>query len=277
MSHGAFDLDDEAVPAASFAEGDEVEAVEEIAPAPPRRSAEPAAEEEDPLAAPAYSSGQTEEPEEEDEGDGGFSDEDRLVRVWLEDGRLVKNRISPVWFTKLGPKDSLQNHFREALMMATLDRAAQERDAEQSEPAGPMEDLAALPDEVRAIFESLPFTTETIDSVTAVAFEQLDRIDEAVQSQKAMQSAPAPFIGRSQGVTVTVDEWGNTSQVDFDEQWLDQAQVGSLVTHVQHAADRAHEKYVPRQPNEAIESLAQEQRLLSTVLTAILNPRKDQR
>lgn len=60
MSHGAFDLDDEAVPAASFAEGDEDEAVEEIAPAPPRRSAEPAAEEEDPLAAPAYSSGQTE-------------------------------------------------------------------------------------------------------------------------------------------------------------------------------------------------------------------------
>lgn len=277
MSHGAFDLDDEAVPAASFAEGDEVEAVEEIAPAPPRRSAEPAAEEEDPLAAPAYSSGQTEEPEEEDEGDGGFSDEDRLVRVWLEDGRLVKNRISPVWFTKLGPKDSLQNHFREALMMATLARAAQERDAEQSEPAGPMEDLAALPDEVRAIFESLPFTTETIDSVTAVAFEQLDRIDEAVQSQKAMQSAPAPFIGRSQGVTVTVDEWGNTSQVDFDELWLDQAQVGSLVTHVQHAADRAHEKYVPRQPNEALEILDQEQRLLSTVLTAILNPRKDQR
>ena len=51
------DLDDEAVPAASFAEGDEDEAVEEIAPAPPRRSAEPAAEEEDPLAAPAYSSG----------------------------------------------------------------------------------------------------------------------------------------------------------------------------------------------------------------------------
>lgn len=189
----------------------------------------------------------------------------------------MKNRISPVWFTKLGPKDSLQNHFREALMMATLARAAQERDAEQSEPAGPMEDLAALPDEVRDIFESLPFTTETIDSVTAVAFEQLDRIDEAVQSQKAMQSAPAPFIGRSQGVTVTVDEWGNTSQVDFDEQWLDQAQVGSLVTHVQHAADRAHEKYVPRQPNEALEILDQEQRLLSTVLTAILNPRKDQR
>lgn len=276
MSHGAFDLDDEAVPAASFAEGDEVEAVEEIAPAPPRRSAEPAAEEEDPLAAPAYSSGQTEEPEEEDAGDGGFSDEDRLVRVWLEDGRLVKNRISPVWFTKLGPKDSLQNHFREALMMASLDRAAQERDAEQSEPAGPMEDLAALPDEVRAIFESLPFTLDTIEAVGAVAEELGQQYEAAVEAEQSAW-APRSFSGRSQGVTVTVDEWGNTSEVDFDEQWLDQAQVGSLVTHVQHAADRAHEKYVPRQPNEALESLDQEQRLLSTVLTAILNPRKDQR
>ncbi|AQP50665.1 hypothetical protein [Tessaracoccus flavescens] len=273
MSHGAFDPDDEAVPAASFAEGDEVE---EIAPAPPRRSAEPAAEEEDPLAAPAYSSGQTEEPEEEDEGDGGFSDEDRLVRVWLEDGRLVKNRISPVWFTKLGPKDSLHNHFREALMMASLDRAAQERDAEQSEPAGPMEDLAALPDEVRAIFESLPFTLDTIEAVGAVAEELGQQYEAAVEAEQSAW-APRSFSGRSQGVTVTVDEWGNTSEVDFDEQWLDQAQVGSLVTHVQHAADRAHEKYVPRQPNEALESLDQEQRLLSTVLTAILNPRKDQR
>ena len=52
---------------------------------------EPAVED-DPLAAPAYGAADDDEPEEAgfDDTDGGFSDYDRIVRIWVEDGRLTK-------------------------------------------------------------------------------------------------------------------------------------------------------------------------------------------
>lgn len=260
MAHGAFELDDDAVPAASFAEGSQA----------PRRSV---AEDDDPLAAPGYSGDDS--PEEEVESDGGFSDSDKLVRVWLEEGRLVRNRISPVWFKRLGPKDSLGNHFREALLLALLDRATRDRESDQeAAPGGPMAELAALPGEVRDVFEALPeLDDELLDALDAV-LEELDERGEALFTQ-AETAAPRSFKGRAQGVTVTVDDTGNTVDVEFDEQWLDDVQVGVIVSQVQQAADRAHAAFEPLPGDERVAELLAERQLFSNVLTAILNPRSD--
>lgn len=242
MMHGDFEIDDDSVPAAPFTGAD-------------------------PSGAEADLDGDGFQP-----GDGGFSDTDRLVRVWLEDGRLMKVRISPVWFTRLGPKDTLAGHFREALAFAALDRAAHHRQSPAPEPVGPMGELAALPDEVRAVFESIgPLSSELLAAVDAVHAELSERAEAA--TLEAAGRAPHTFVGRSQGVRVTADATGSTREVDFDERWLDQAQVGAIATHVQLAADRARAAFVPEEPDGALEAVFEEQRLLSSVLTAILNPR----
>lgn len=246
MTHGAFEIDDESVPAAPFTQPEVVDSDDD-------------AVDDDLLAG---------------EGDGGFSDTDRLVRVWLEDGRLVKVRVSPVWFTRIRPKDRLENHFREALSFAVLDRAAREREAPTSEPVGPMQELAALPDEIREVFESIgPLSRELLAAVDTVHSELSSRTDAAIAA--AADHETRTVVGRSQGVRVTLDAVGNTREVTFDERWLDRAQVGSIATHVQLAADRAYAQFVPTAPDEAVAAAFEEQRLLSTVLTAILNPRSE--
>src|SRR5690606_12948774 len=53
----------------------------------------------DPLAPVIYGDEPVEETLEEDAADGGVSDSDGIVRVWLEDGRLSKVRVSPTWYT----------------------------------------------------------------------------------------------------------------------------------------------------------------------------------
>lgn len=235
-----------------------------------------ASHEDDLLAAPAYGAAD-EAVDDELDSDGGFSDSERIVRVWVEDGRLVKNRISPVWYTRLGQGGALGDHFREALMLALLDRAARDRETAEADgaaPAGPMAELVALPDEVRAAFEAIgPLSDELIDAVSDAQDELDERLDVAFDA--AERVAPRAFTGRSKGVTVTLDSIGNTVGVDFDEKWLDDVQVGPLIGHVQLAADRAQAAFEPPPTDQHLQGLLAERRLLSNVLTAILNPRSE--
>lgn len=280
MTRGMFDWDDgEVAPAATFTEAAEVVTEVPTAPVCPVDQSPP---EDDPLAAPTYASSESgaesdaESEDVDDQGDGGFSDQDGLVRVWLEDGRLVRNRISPIWFSKLARRDKLQNHFREALALALLDGAMQAEVAPDPEPPGPLAELAALPDEIRAAVDSLPpLSGELVAAIEEVADELEARTEVALAAQDASRSEPRTFVGRSQGASVTVDQWGNAIEVDFDERWLDRAQVGALVTHVQLAADRAHAEFVAHPEASEVDGLLEEQRMLSTLLTALLNPDTD--
>ena len=115
MAPGVFDFDDEAVP---------------VAPAPALDEATP------------------EEPEEV--GDGGISDADRLVRLWLEDTRIVKVRLSPVWFHRITGRDTLESHFRQAMMLSTLHLPAlpDDPDDEDGEDFVDSTDPDALPADV---------------------------------------------------------------------------------------------------------------------------------
>ena len=276
MTRGMFDWDDaEVAPAATFSEATEVVTEVPTAPVDPVDQSPP---EDDPLAAPTYASSESdaESDDVDDHGDGGFSDQDGLVRVWLEDGRLVRNRISPIWFSKLARRDKLQNHFREALALALLDGAMQARDALDPEPPGPLAELAALPDEIRAAVDSLPpLSGELVAAIEEVADELGARTEVALAAQDASRSEPRTFVGRSQGASVTVDQWGNAIEVDFDERWLDRAHVGALVTHVQLAADRAHAEFVAHPEASEVDGLLEEQRMLSILLTELLNPDTD--
>ena len=275
MSQREFD-DDLAVPAAPLA-GDwpDVDAVA-AAPAPvaepePERSDDQ--DEADPLAAPVFSGEPEPEPEPDDAGDGGFSDRDKLVRVWLDDaGRLIRVRVSPVWFTKLGPKERLEDRFREAFVVAQLPG---DDPVERPEPVGPLEELAAMPEEVRAAFDELPeLSPELVVAFRAVADELDAEITQALAAeQDAWEREARRVTGRSQGVSVTLDECGRTHSVAFEEKWLDEAQVGSIVTHVQLASDRAQESYRPVPRGGVSDDLLKQQELLGVAITAVLNPR----
>ncbi|GAB3818678.1 hypothetical protein GCM10028820_21430 [Tessaracoccus terricola] len=71
----------------------------------------------DPLAPVFYDDGSPEE--EPDESDGGFSDVDRVVRVWVADGRLTKVRVSPVWYRKLR-NTTMESAFGQAFWQSNL-------------------------------------------------------------------------------------------------------------------------------------------------------------
>ncbi|NHB84868.1 hypothetical protein G7085_10345 [Tessaracoccus sp. HDW20] len=86
-------------------------------------------------------------------------------------------------------------------MLALLDRAARDRETAEADgaaPAGPMAELVALPDEVRAAFEAIgPLSDELIDAVSDAQDELDERLDVAFDA--AERVAPRAFTGRSKG------------------------------------------------------------------------------
>lgn len=246
------------------------------APAPsPVSDAAPLEPEDDPLAAPKYAAAEPEPDEELDEpGDGGFSDRDLVVRIWMDGDRLTKVRISPVWFTKLAPKERLEDRFTEALFHH---RTATQPLLEEPEPVGLVAQLEALPEEVRAAFDELPgLSRELSVAIEALGSELFEATQRAVEADRQLFLATSREVkGTAPGVTVTVDAWGHTSRIAFDESWLDTAQVGTIVSHVQQAADRAYAAWKPAEAGTAGAEAMQRQELLLLATTAILNPRKE--
>lgn len=256
---------------------DEVSAAPAVSGGAEHRADAQLPEDDDLLRAPDYEDVVDDGAEEiEESDDGGISDSDRIVRIWVEDGRLVRARVSPVWYTKLGRGERLDDRFREAIALSRLPQMDLSG-LEPDEPKGAIEKLAELPAEALDAIEQLPeLSNELVDAISAVADDLNEAINASIEADREDWTSKARrSVGRSQGVSVTVDEWGWVDDVTFDERWLDEAQVGSIVTHVQLAAHRAHEAYRPVEPTGATEDLLQQQELLSTLLVALLNPRKD--
>ncbi len=167
-------------------------------------------------------------------GDGGFAGTDGIVRIWFdEEGRLGKVRVSPVWFQRLAPGKTLADAFRQAFRVSSL-RLGEAPDREQVD-YGSL-DFGDLP----------PFTTETMNAYLGMMEEHKRRWDDAIaRAEAAPRPIRRPASGKSAGVVVTLDDHGHPSSVQFDEDWLDEAQVGAICTHVLTAAQRAREKFEP--------------------------------
>lgn len=257
MTHGAFDIDDESVPPAGHVAAD--------------------ADEFDPLAAPRYSAEEAGD-EAADEHAGGFADSDRIVRVWVENDRITRVRVSPVWFHKITGEDTLENHFREALAPSTV------RIASLDDPVdtGPdvAETLRTLDREALVEFNQLP----RLSNRTLIAFSQLfddqnGRIERAIARAENDDPESRPVVtGRSQGVIVTLNDEGLAESVDFDEDWLDDNHVGAISTHVVAAAADAYARYLPvDRTNAELDDLMEERALLHAAYRAMINPRRDYR
>lgn len=234
-------------------------------------------EDDDLLRAPTYGMTDGDEVGEiEETDDGGISDSDRVVRIWVDNGRLDRVRVSPVWYQKLDRGEGLDSRFREAIALSRLPQMDLSG-LEPTPPPGALERLAELPDEVRDAVDRLPeLSMDLVAAISAVADDLNEALSASISADQENWIASARrSVGRSQGVSVTVDEWGWIDDVSFDEQWLDEAQVGSIVTHVQLAAHRAHEAYRPVEPTGDTQDLLQQQELLSTLMVALLNPRED--
>ncbi|GAA4888517.1 hypothetical protein GCM10025789_00950 [Tessaracoccus lubricantis] len=220
----------------------------------------------DPLAAPGYP-GEPEAEGPEDDADGGFSDHERVVRVWVEDGRLAKVRLSPVWFHKVPDAAALEARFREALMLSTLRLPA----APQGAVEAPYEPEASA--EVLERLRGLPRLSRRSLVQFAALADEFDARDAAALEAHGDVTRGEPVSGRSKGVTVTLNPDGVAERVTFDPKWLDEAQVGAICTHIMRAADRAHALRDAAAPGEAaVDELTEERELLRLALLTLLKP-----
>lgn len=198
-------------------------------------------------------------------GDGGFGGGDGIVRVWFDDaGRLCKVRVSPVWFQRLAPGRTLAQAFHQAFRVSSL--------ALGEAPEREQVDYSAL-----EFGELPPFTRETMNAYLGMMEQHKRRWDEAIaRAESAPRPTRRPASGKSAGVVVTLDDFGRPASVQFDEDWLDEAQVGAICTHVVTAAQRARERYVPV-PDEhrtELERFRTEHDVLTAGFHALLNQKE---
>ncbi|MCC2593662.1 hypothetical protein LKO27_09625 [Tessaracoccus sp. OS52] len=199
---------------------------------------------------------------EEETDDGGVSDSDNVVRVWVTDGRLVRVRVSPVWYTRTGRR-TLSDCFSQALRMANATVADL---PPRPEPTFEDVDFSALP----------PFSPETFAVIQDLMAEVEERWEDAFGRQQSRPPVKQPVVeGRSKGVTVTLNESGQAEGVTFEPKWLESAQAGAICTHVQLAANNAYGKFVPAQeePSE-LDAIAGEHQFLMAAFKAMLNPKE---
>lgn len=226
----------------------------------------------DPLAPPDFGDAPD---EAADPGVGGFADPDRIVRVWVEDNRLTKVRVSPVWFRRVMGEDTLENHFRQAFAEASFSLASVPD--ESTAPVDEDEDGLADDD---AAFDQLPRLSKASLAAFGELFAQVERrIDEAVDSSAPGRAEPAPpTVGTAQGVTVVLDARGRACDVQFEEDWLDEAQVGAIGSAVLAAAQDAYARHGDTgDAHPELDDLLEERRLLMAAYRAMLNPRRSRR
>lgn len=246
---GTGDEDDAVAPAPDFAGRDDDEA-------------------EDDLLAPVLHGDGEHYVEEGAEDDGGISDAEGIVRVWVEDSRVVKVRVSPTWYTKLERRRgaTLGKVLTVVLQMAHVGVAAPGTATQPPE-------LELTPEFKR----SLPELSEA--SLTRMA-EIHAALGERFAAAKRDRAARGPVraaetVGRVQGVTVRLDARGNATAVDFDESWLDTAQAGQISNAVLRAAKNAYARYRPPNDDDDLTPvMAREYEYMRQVMYTIMTPKE---
>ncbi len=194
--------------------------------------------------------------------DGGFSDAERIVRVWITDDRMSRVRVSTRWRAKLGPR-SLGECFAQALMLANLRLAEIPR---VEEPSFDHVDFSELP-------RVTPSSLAAFQERFVEAQRRWDEARDRYESRAAVE--PVAVTGKSKGVTVTLNAAGRAAKVSFDDTWLQKADPVSIRSHVMRASDRARAQFVVVDDDRTeLSALETEHRFLLTAFQAMLNPKE---
>ena len=202
-------------------------------------------------------------------GDGGFSDSEGLVRIWVDDaGRLTKVRVSPVWFRRIRPGQTLEAAFRMAFLRAGLRVAPTRWQPPTGEPAAGKRQPTTEP---------TPVTIEAISEQVEAAAAHRRAWFAKLEEVRSMPAPPAPtFRGSVEGATVTLTNDGRPKRVEFDDGWLDRTQVGAVCTAVLAAADAAHAQVEAHEPDdgpaEELRTMAEQQTAMLHTLCHLLDP-----
>lgn len=246
---GTGDEDDAVAPAPDFVGRDDDEA-------------------EDDLLAPVLHGDGEDYVEEETEDDGGISDAEGIVRVWVEDSRLAKVRVSPTWYTKLERRRgaTLGKVLTVVLQMAHVGVAAPGTATQPPE-------LELTPEFKRTLPE---LSEASLTRMAELHAELEERFAAAKRERAARGPAPAgETVGRVKGVTVRLDARGNATAVDFDETWLDTAQAGQIGNAVLRAAKDAYARYRPPNDDDVLTPvMAREYEYMRQVMYAIMTPKE---
>lgn len=203
----------------------------------------------------------------DDEAANSIADPQRIVRLWFEDGQLTRVHVSPIWHRKLGEHRSLDGTFAAVLAAAKI------RIAEDApEPAEP--DLNGVDFSGLARFGRDPFTTFqlAIDNVNR-------RWQEAAQRQleRPRPTAQRVRVAEEEALAVELDEHGHLTAVEFDEDWLDEADVREINDAVLMLAKRAYAQYEPAEgPADELANIAREHEILMAGLRRMLTGKAPQ-
>lgn len=190
-------------------------------------------------------------------GDGGYADGLGIARVWMEDGKLTRVRISRNWRTKLESEEvSLADCINAAIMLASLE-------VEHTVDPG----IDEVPES-----ELVPITSRKHGEEL---FEDLmrRREDALVRFEEAENREPPQTRAHAQGTTAVLDQFGRLMRVEFAESWLARSEPTTINNSVVAAARKAYREYVPTtQPvRQELDQLAREHNVLHASYLAWMN------
>ena len=202
-----------------------------------------------------------EEADEDDDigADHTAADPARIVRVWIdEDGALERVHVSPVWHRKIGHR-TLDEVFNAVLAAAKVRLAP--------EPDSPDEDLSGVDFSGLLRFGRDPFTT------IRLALENVNRrwAEAAARQLSEPRASAAIAEAADDDITVWLDEDGHLNRVEFDPDWLDDADVREITDGVTRLAREARARYVPAPPqHDELADIAREHDILMAGMQRML-------
>ncbi|WP_296140000.1 hypothetical protein [uncultured Tessaracoccus sp.] len=214
----------------------------------------------DPLAPPG--GGPAPEPETEELGVGGFEG-GGVVKVWFDDGRLSNVRVSTTWYDQLAEGRTLAMAFEEAFLRASA--TILEEDDTHIDPTRLQLDLP-------------PCTPEAVDAYAAMMHDHAARWRAAIEAAPGNEPQPEPAVGEHTGAVVVLNQAGHPARVMFDEEWLEDAQVGPICSAVLGATHKAYQGFVPPTDHtqQALERFRLEHEVLLAGFRRLLDPRREE-
>lgn len=212
----------------------------------------------DPLAPPAGAPAST---LDEDLGVGGFAG-GGVVKVWFEHGKLSNVRVSPTWFDDLQPGQSLEQAFEEAFLLAS---------------AALVEEEDATVDTSGLSFTLPPLSAQAVDAYAAMLHDHSVAWQRAIDEAAGLPPTPSETVGEYTGAVVILNRAGHPAHVRFDEQWLDDAQVGAICSAVYGATMKAYREYVPTtdQKQRELDRFRLEHEVLMAGFRRLLDPQRE--
>ncbi len=214
----------------------------------------------DPLAPPP--GGESDLPLEEELGTGGFAG-GGVVKLWFEQGRLKTVRVSPTWFDKLEPGQTLAQAFEEAFLLSS---------------AAIVEEEDAALDTSELMLNLPPLSAAAVDAYAAMLHDHSAAWQRAIDEADHLPPNPSEATGEHTGAVVMLNRAGHPARVMFDEEWLDEAQVGSICSAVYGATMKAYQAFVPTTDHKQreLDRFRLEHEVLMAGFRRLLIPRREE-